>query len=203
MMSEHINEITLALSKAQGEMHDPEKNKKGYNYNYADLAAVLEVVREPFSRNGLAIVQFTVANGEELKMVSLLSHISGQWIKSEMILVPKDSTMQELGKVMTYARRYLLAGQAGIYQADPDADDKKSGEIKIKTQAKQMVKSQVNYLTVQQIETIKCMMTDDEIKVLEKFYNCSLPYFPAEKYDIIIKKYQNSKLKEVANVQSN
>jgi hypothetical protein len=200
MMSEHINEITLALSKAQGEMHDPEKNKKGYNYNYADLAAVLEVVREPFSRNGLAIVQFTVANGEELKMVSLLSHISGQWIKSEMILVPKDSTMQELGKVMTYARRYLLAGQAGIYQADPDADDKKSGEVKVKTQAKQIAKTPVKYLTSQQILTIKGMMSDEELSKLENFYNCSVTDIPAEKYDAILNSYQKSRSKEVANV---
>lgn len=193
MMSEHINEITLALSKAQGEMQNAEKNKINPHFKskYADLASILDACREPLSKNGLAITQLVSPIPQGTKIITMLSHISGQWIKSEMDLQMENTKMQTFGAAMSYARRYLLSAIVGISQDD---DDGQSANESVK------IKQTQKYLTAQQILTIQGMMSDEEIMKLEKFYDCSISYIPAEKYDAILNSYQKSRSKEVANV---
>jgi hypothetical protein len=52
----------------------------------------------------------------------MLSHISGQWIKSYIELPILKPGPQELGSCITYCRRYALAALVGVYQVDDDAE---------------------------------------------------------------------------------
>lgn len=145
--SEQINELAKALSNAQAEFTNVFKSntakivtKSGasYSYSYADLAELLDMVREPLSQNGLALMQS--ANTEEdirvidnkpvivykLLITTFLIHVSGQWIKNELRLPVVDTgnnIIQAIGSSITYGRRYEVSSILGIAsEKDDDAN---------------------------------------------------------------------------------
>jgi ERF superfamily len=129
--SEHINELAIALSEFQGEIKDVEKDTQGHGYKYANLSQILEVSRPLVQKYGLAVSQLCGSADEKVSVETLLMHKSGQWISSiiemkvERSLTKegkfKMSLAQEVGCVITYARRYGIAAILGITQVDNDA----------------------------------------------------------------------------------
>ena len=57
-----------------------------------------------------------------MTVTTLLMHISGQWVRSVVGVVPAKTDAQGLGSVITYLRRYSLSGIAGIAQIDDDGN---------------------------------------------------------------------------------
>lgn len=135
--SEQINELASALAKAQGEITGAPKKASNpfYKSKYADLATCWDSCREALSKNGLAVVQAPVTTGTEAIATYLhttLLHSSGQWMRSELIVNPKDDTPQAMGSALTYARRYALCAMVGVAQEDDDgnaASGRANGEI--------------------------------------------------------------------------
>ncbi len=130
MQSEQINELAEALAKAQGAMAGAKKDEENpfYKKNYADLASVWNAAREPLSENGLSVIQNVRSDKDgNVFVVSMMMHKSGQWIDSRMPVKPVKNDMQGLGAAISYARRYLLSAQAGVYQVDIDADEDQGG----------------------------------------------------------------------------
>lgn len=121
MQSEHINDLSAALAKAQGAMKTASFNRTNPHFKskYADLASVLEAIREPLASNGLSITQTTQLRDAGLVLVTALRHASGQWIESEYPL-PATVRPQELGSALTYARRYSLSAITCIAADDDD-----------------------------------------------------------------------------------
>ena len=122
MRSEQTNELTAALSKAQGVMENAPMNKTNPHFKskYADLAAVVDSVRDPLSKNGLAITQTMEIREGGIVLITTLWHTSGQWIASEYPL-PFAARPHEMGTLLTYARRYSLAAMV-CNSADEDDD---------------------------------------------------------------------------------
>lgn len=124
-MSDKINALAEALAKAQGEMKNAAKSSDNpyFKSKYADLAEVLNVAREPLSKNGLSIMQANegVANGY-MSVTTLLMHSSGQYIKSTGSFPVGKQDAQGNGSALTYARRYSLAAMLGIAQEDDDGN---------------------------------------------------------------------------------
>jgi hypothetical protein len=125
--SEQINELAKALSKFQGIIKDVCKEKSGYGYKYADLSQILEIARPELSKQSMAITQHCGSADDSVSVETMLMHESGQWMSS-VISMPiktnsKMSKAQEIGSVITYARRYALASILGIAQTDTDASD--------------------------------------------------------------------------------
>jgi hypothetical protein len=120
----YIKELYAALSKAQGQMEAASKDSKNpaFNSRYADLAAVWDAVREPLSKNGLAVIQHPVDAGDKrIGLVTILTHESGQSVRFEYSMPIGDRvTAQAVGSAITYARRYSLMAVCGIA---PDDDD--------------------------------------------------------------------------------
>lgn len=137
--SDSLVNLAAALSKAQGQFEAAKKDHiakvtstKGegssYSYNYADLASVLESVREPLAKNGLSVAQFPVVN-ESLTNVSVttyLFHESGEFMESEPLVMPVSVDMrgaQALGGAITFARRYAVSAILCIAtEVDDDAN---------------------------------------------------------------------------------
>lgn len=121
--SESTAELTKALCKAQAIIKAPIKDKTAktqtYSYDYADLASVIDAIREPLAANGLAITQ--AMDSEEGKQVLLtrLLHASGEWIEGAYP-IPANLSGQQLGSALTYARRYSISGIVGIAAEDDD-----------------------------------------------------------------------------------
>ncbi len=141
MMSEKIDCLAIALSKAQSVIENVGKDKQGYGYKYADLASCLEAIKKPLSDNGLSIVQpiSQSVDGKPL-LLTLLIHESGQWIKSIFSIenvvtknkqgVVTGNALQHFGAGVTYARRYALSSIIGLAQEDNDAQSFKISQVK-------------------------------------------------------------------------
>jgi len=147
--SEAIDQLSAALSQAQGVMQNPSRNRtvkvrseRGeYEFAYATLDHILDAVREPLAANGLAVLQVVdeewTADQEPcgLYVLTRLTHSSGQWVESRLPVKAQGRTWrdregnmqraepsnQEVGSAITYARRYALTAVLGI-AADEDDD---------------------------------------------------------------------------------
>lgn len=125
-MSESINEISAALSAFQGSAEQPKlekevkvKTKAGgsYSFKYADLCACVKAATPALKSNGLSVCQL-ISDG---KLVTILSHKSGQWFKSELMLPNQTTDYQAYGSAITYLKRYSYCAILGIV-ADTDDD---------------------------------------------------------------------------------
>lgn len=133
--SEQINELALAMSKAQGEMTSAQKCSKNpfFKTQYADINSVLIACRPSLSKYGVWLTQLptkTTDNGS-LELVTMLIHSSGQWLKSSMpINVKSDNKvndLQALGGIITYLRRYAALSMVGISTEEEDDDGNSGG----------------------------------------------------------------------------
>lgn len=126
MMSESINEIATALCAFQSEVEQPKLEKevkvttkqgRQYSFKYADLSACVKAAIPGLKANGLAVAQ-VVNNG---MLTTLLTHKSGQWLKSEVPLPQQIIDYQSYGSAITYLKRYSYCAILGIV-ADTDDD---------------------------------------------------------------------------------
>lgn len=129
--SEQINEIATALSKAQRDIKNPQKNKKvsvrtksggTYEFEYADLTAIIDAIKVPLSTNGLSYIQTLSADDTgKYRLHTRLLHTSGQWLESVTPLFVEDAASQSFGSALTFMKRYSLAALLGV-AADSDDD---------------------------------------------------------------------------------
>ena len=133
--SEAINEIAAALAAAQATYPAVGKDKTGavrgrtkegkeyqYEYDYADLASVLEVIRPCLAKQGIAVVQSASADSAQVAVVTRLVHSSGQWFEASLIVEADGTAPQKLGSAITYARRYGFLALAGVAPREEDDD---------------------------------------------------------------------------------
>lgn len=124
-------QLFAALAQAQGEIQLAEANQEAkvvkdgkllYTFKYADLAACLAVIREPLSKNGLALIQIpTLGDDNAVNLESILGHESGEQISCFMTMTPDKSGPQAVGTCIAYLRRYSLCALIGVAQYDDDA----------------------------------------------------------------------------------
>jgi hypothetical protein len=134
--SEQINELATALSAAQGQIEDAAADAKGNFGKYADLTSIRKAIKDPLSKNGLAIFQIPETRDGKTVLVSRLMHKSGQWIEGECDLLVDKPTMQGMGSAITYMKRYSLAAIVGIAEDDDDGQEAEKSPQKKTAQAK-------------------------------------------------------------------
>ena len=138
MMTEEIKELASALAKAQGEMKNATMNRTNpyFNSKYADYSSVREAIQKPLADNGLSYVHSIECRPNGAVLVTRLIHTSGQFIASEYPL-PMQGKPQEMGSILSYARRYSLSGLVGVgADDDDDANAAEDKGQKIETKAK-------------------------------------------------------------------
>lgn len=131
--SDGIGALAAALAKAQASIPPIKRDKTarinsdkgGYSYSYADLATIMDAIREPLATNGLAVLQ-TVETGDGLVVVeTMLAHSSGEWISHQIGLQARGDA-RTIGSAITYARRYGLS-ITGVVTEDDDDGERTSG----------------------------------------------------------------------------
>ena len=122
--SETRGELFAALSKAQATITGAVKDSSNpfFKSKYADLAACLDAVREPLSKNGLCVVQTTDNDSGGVTVITTIGHSSGEWMEGRLTMTPEKAGPQAFGACITYARRYALAAITGLAQIDDDAE---------------------------------------------------------------------------------
>ena len=122
--SDAISELATALAKAQGEITGALKDSANpfFKSKYADLASCWDACRAALSKNGLSVVQAPGTEDTATYLTTTLLHSSGQWMRSRLVVQPKDDTPQGMGSALTYARRYALTAMVGVAQIDDDGN---------------------------------------------------------------------------------
>jgi len=182
--SENLNELAVALAKAQGEIVPAEKDGMNPHFKskYATLDSVWAACRQPLSKNGLSILQTISMDGENMILTTTLLHSSGQWVKSIMPVATGKMTPQAIGSALSYFKRYTLASMVGVVAGDDD--DGNSAE-KVKTAPVEQ-----KFITPEQVNEIKSIL-DEYILPTEPSYtetflkvykSASIEKIPAEIY---------------------
>ena len=119
------DKLSAALVKAQSSISCVSKDRKvdagRFQYSYITLAAVIEHVRKPLTDNGLWFVQLLEADDAgKYRLVTRLTHSSGQFIEGRTPLMVESSDNQKFGSALSYMRRYSLIAMLGVA---PDEDD--------------------------------------------------------------------------------
>jgi len=128
--SEQIDLITPALVQALGAMENAQKNTTNtfHQSRYADLTAVLAVVKPELAQHGLCVLQpLRMAEDGRFALQTILLHTSCQWIGSETLLeihAEKGKSMAQcFGSAVSYYRRYQLQALTGIGAEDDDGSN--------------------------------------------------------------------------------
>jgi len=101
------------------------------NSKYATLDSILEAVRGPLTENGFALVQDATTGDMSVSVVTRLLHESGAELVSPPLSAPlkKEFTktgvelppsVQQIGSLVTYLRRYSLCPFLGVALDDDD-----------------------------------------------------------------------------------
>lgn len=140
--SENIIELLTALCAARVEFPPIVRNREGFSkrggqkYQYADLNAIIDATAPVLAAHGLTMMQFIEDSQEETHAVvkSILSHLSGQWIASQLTVKRADDP-QNFGIETTYAKRYVQ--QAMLNISTEDDPDGLTSETKVQTRARE------------------------------------------------------------------
>ena len=121
---ENVNELATALIEAQKEMGAAKKGSDNpfFKSKYADLASVIEAIKEPLLNNDICYVQMVEAEANQNFLITKLIHTSGQSLSGRMLIRPTKEDMQGLGSAITYARRYGLQAIVGLPAEDDDGN---------------------------------------------------------------------------------
>jgi hypothetical protein len=120
-----VHALYAALAKAQGEMTGATKDAKNPHFKsqYATLASVVDVVRGPLSRHGIAWVQTVACEANTVSVETWLHHSSGGSLGCGVLVASaKDSSPQAIGSTLTYLRRYSLMAALGVPAEDDDGE---------------------------------------------------------------------------------
>lgn len=119
-----IKELFAALSKAQGEMDIAIKSDVNpfFKSKYASFPEIVRVSRPVLAKHGLCVVQQIITQEGKNVLNTILAHSSGEWISSQLPISPIKQDVQELGKYITYLKRYSYAALVGVVDGDEDDD---------------------------------------------------------------------------------
>ena len=180
--SESIKEFATAFGLAQAEMGGVVKNKQNGGFKgadgkaslYADLAAVIEVVKQPFCNHGLCFMQFPISNTDGMGVVTRIMHTSGEWIESEFTMPLGKVTVHGSGSNFSYARRYALSSACGIPQTD---DDGNAASLSVEPSV---------YIDDMQLKAVTDLLEETKADVKAFCINFEIPStnkMPKEKFD--------------------
>ena len=120
-----MKELFTALVAAQAEMEAASKDSANpfFKSKYADLNAVMGVVKAAYAKHGLGFVQVCHDAEHAAKVETLIVHSSGQQMACGSVSVPVSKLdAQGYGSALTYARRYSLAAACGVGAEDDDGN---------------------------------------------------------------------------------
>lgn len=175
-MSAEIKEISAALSAFQGSVEQPKLEKEvkvktrtggEYKFKYADLSACVKAAAPALKEHGLSVSQI-ISDG---KLITLLSHTSGQWFKSELLLPTQSADYQSFGSAITYLKRYSYCAILGIVaDTDDDANMACGNEAEIKDR-KMKTTAQVAFTGAQLQQAIDEVNAVTDMQAFQQVWN--------------------------------
>lgn len=129
------SKLYKSIAGFQQEVPVIHKGTEGFNYSYADLPAIFEVINPLLKKHGLGFTQAVDQHEGQPVIKTVVFHVeSGETIESNTIIpqnvsLNKMNDFQVLGSAITYIRRYALSAMLGLVT---DKDTDASGDQKAK-----------------------------------------------------------------------
>lgn len=128
-MSQMVDQLATAMSKAQGEYLPLFFNKTNpyERWEFNDLEAIIAAVRPALEKNGIFFTQLPIVEESGATIVyTRLIHSSGQWIECRSRVIPSKNNQHEFDSVLAFQKRssaYSILGIAGKNdRVDDDAE---------------------------------------------------------------------------------
>ena len=124
-MSEQIDQLATALSKAQGEMPVAFKNCRNpfFKSMYADFESITEAITPSFSNYGLSYTQeIDEEDNGNSYLITFILHASGQWLKSRARIKPAKDDVQAFSSYTSYLKRICLSASSGVATGEAEDD---------------------------------------------------------------------------------
>jgi hypothetical protein len=189
-----------AISAAKAEMPKIIKGKKvdfttakgRTNYQYEDLASIMDQIGPVLSRHGLSVRYRTAAEpSQPIAVTCIISHAAGHEEENTLMAGRDDSgnknSIQQIGSTVTYLQRYTLKAALGLAAAADD-DGKHADDTGVITEAER--------------EIILTMINDTESDI-EKFCEVleidSVATMPAAKFRRAVAMLEAKKKRKVAS----
>ncbi len=114
--------LVAALAAAQGEMRaaDLDRTNPAFKSRYATLASIMDAIRAPLARHGLAITH-TLASQPGGVVVGTALLFGEERLGTEILMpLPQNATPQAVGSAITYGRRYGVSALLAVVADDDD-----------------------------------------------------------------------------------
>lgn len=125
--STQTNKLYGALCKAQAMLNPAEKESVAgtgsYKYKYANLAAIIGAAQDALAAHGLSFTTRLETTDRTTTFYARLAHESGEFLESSIaigITLSDVKAIQELGKAITYLRRYTFSMMVGVITEEDD-----------------------------------------------------------------------------------
>lgn len=170
--SETTTNLFKAMIEAAPEIKAVSKSKQAFEYKYATLDSLIDMLRAVLPKHGLWFIQTaTNANNDALLLSTRVIHTSGEYFEESICFDKTDLTKgkpndtQKIGAAITYFRRYSLAAIFAI-ASDEDVDGNiESSKPQPKPAQKQTAKKQsaLDYIQTDTNERLQSGETYDSI----------------------------------------
>lgn len=193
--------FAAAISAAKAEMPQIVKRRKvdfttskgRTNYQYEDLASIMDQVGPVLSKHGLSVRYRTTADpNSPISVTCIISHAAGHEEENTLMAGRDESgnknSIQAIGSTVTYLQRYTLKAALGLAAADDD-DGKRADET-------------TGVITEAEREIILTLIDEtgsDIAKFCEFLQIESVADMPAAKFRRAIATLENKKKKVAAN----
>lgn len=109
--SEHIDTIAAAIARAQAEL---------LNLGRSSLATGFDIVRRTLGRQEIAVIQATRTEQVtgQLFLRTLLAHVSGEWISSDLPVVVDVKKPHQIESIISGARHHALLSMVSFVVED-------------------------------------------------------------------------------------
>lgn len=130
-MRNKISKLSVALSKAQGEMNKFVADKDGYNFKYLTLSKIYEVVLPILSKNGLSISSSPstfARDGMPFVKVDTYLYFEDEFLMNSLsfplidMMKKTDTQIMMLGSTISYITRYNVQALLSIAGTDKDVE---------------------------------------------------------------------------------
>lgn len=188
LQSENIGDLIVAMIKARSKIGVVAYNKKNPHFksSYADYTSIVEECMDPLLENGLMVThQPTVSDGKRI-LITQISHTSGQWMRSYLLIPQEKETPQSMVGSITYSKRVALSAFIAI--ACGEDDDGEEAEKPYREDVK---------LSAAQAKEIEELANDPDLidRIIKAYKATNLMAIKASEYSTIIKRIQITKEK--------
>ena len=120
--TESQQNLLAALALAQAELKNPhfDSTNPHFKSKFASLAAVRAAVIPVFSKHGLSVMQFPVADGHSAGCLTIVGHKSGEYVEEPFMFPVDRPNAHGYASVVTYAKRIAMQSVAGVVGDEDD-----------------------------------------------------------------------------------